>query len=119
MANSIWQPKQSRVQNQLDFNIKDSGLYNCSVFRYTHSHHQLVLTVHEQVDNPEPAFYLGFEGVWYLQCPTIWSGVDFELGDISERKEIINRGFLNIEENMIEAFAQQLELFVIRKGIGA
>jgi hypothetical protein len=33
----------------------------------------------------------------------------------NEQKAILERGFLNIEENMIEAFAKQHELFLIQK----
>ena len=112
--NSIWQPKQSRVYNQLDFNIGILDSYHCSILRYTRGHRQLVVeAVLKEAEDYEPSFYLWFETLWYFQGPFSWTGVDFELGDINERKEILERGFLNIEENMIEAFAQH-ELFIIR-----
>lgn len=115
-SNSIWQPKQSRVYNRLDFDIVDSDLYHCSLLRYTRSHRQLVLEVmFKEAGNYETSFYLWFETLWYFQGPTSWTGIDFELGDMNERKGILRIGFLNIEENMIEAFAQQHELFVLRR----
>ena len=113
--NSIWQPQQPRVHNQLDFNISDPILYSCAIFRYTRSLRHLITVVHEQINNPEPAFYLSFESVWYFQGPMSWTGIDFELSDMNERKELLKKGIVKIEEEMVEAFAQQHALFTIRK----
>ena len=112
---SIWQPQQPRVDNQLDFNISDPTLCNCAVFRYTRSLRHLIVVVHEQVNNPEPAFYLSFESVWYFQGPMSWTSVDFELSDTNERKELLQKGIVKIEEEMIDTFVQQHVLFTIRK----
>jgi hypothetical protein len=115
-TNSIWQPQQPRVHNQLDFDVGEPSSYRCSILRYTHGHRQLVVeVVRKEVEQYEPVFYLSFETVWYFQGPVSWSGVDFELDDINEQKAILERGFLNVEENMIEAFAKQHELFLIQK----
>jgi len=113
--NSIWQPQHPRVHNELDFNISDPNLYNCAAFRYTRSLRHLIVVVHDQISNPKPAFYLSFESVWYFQGPMSWASVDFELSDTGERKKLLQKGIVEIADNMIDAFAQQYELFTIRK----
>ncbi len=114
-ANSIWQPKQFRVHNQFDFHIDDPSLYYCSILRYLRPHRQLVISVNEKKDNPEAIFYLGFEGVWYFQGPTNWQGSDFELAEVDERRKLLQRGFLEVEENQIEVVASLHQLFVLHK----
>jgi hypothetical protein len=75
----------------------------------------LVIAAHKKIDDPEVAFYMGCEGVWYFQGPTSWDGIDFELGDINERKALLQKEFLNIQEDMMDAFAQQHLLFRLQK----
>ncbi|MBN2116911.1 MAG: hypothetical protein JW730_10080 [Anaerolineales bacterium] len=113
--NSIWQPQQPRVHNQLDFDIGDPSLYHSVIYSYSQGHRVLVIAGHKQLDDPEVAFYMGFEGVWYFQGPTSWDGIDFELSDINERKSLLREGFLKIDENMMDAFAQQYILFMLQK----
>ncbi len=112
--NSIWQPQQPRVHNQLDFNVDDPASYNCVIYKYSQGHRVLVIAVRKQND-PEIAFYMGFEGVWYFQGPTSWDSIDFELSGIDERKALLREGFMKIEENLMDAFAQQYILFVLQK----
>ena len=59
--NSIWQPKQSRVLNQLDFNIGDPSLYHCSLLKYLRPHRQLVIAVHEKKTIPSLSFTWGLK----------------------------------------------------------
>jgi hypothetical protein len=75
----------------------------------------MTIAAHKQIDNPAVAFYLVFEPVWYFQGPMSWSSVDFELGDVNERRLLLQKGFLEIEENMIEVFAREHALFTIQK----
>jgi hypothetical protein len=68
--NSIWQPKQSHVHNELDFDIVDSDSYHCPILRYTRGHRQLVVeVVLKEVENHESSFYLWFETLWYFHGP--------------------------------------------------
>jgi len=113
--NSIWQPQQPRIHNQLDFNIDDPSLYHCVIYKYSQSHRVLVIAAHKQIDDPEVSFYLGFEGVWYFQGPTSWDSIDFELSGIDERKALLREGFMKIEENLIDSLAQQYLLFTLQK----
>lgn len=111
-SNSIWQPNQPKFSNQLDLKIDDLPLYHCSVFQYSQSHRVLTIKVHKHAD-PENIFYLVFEAVWYFQGPTSWRGLDFEFADINERKTLIQKVLLNIEDNMVDGISEQFALYVI------
>ena len=114
-SNSLWQPQQPRVHNQLDFNIGDPSLYRCSILQYSRSHRVLIIEVNEKAKSPVPAFYLTFESVWYFQGPTSWDGVNFELGNTGKRKALLRKGFLNIEEKFMDDFVQQHVLLTLQK----
>jgi len=113
--NSIWQGQQPRVHNQLGFDIGDTSLYHCNIYKYWQGHHVLTIAVRKQTDDCEVAFYIGFEGVWYFQGPTSWDSVDFELSDIDERKELLRDGIMKIEDNIIDDVAQQYILFILQQ----
>jgi hypothetical protein len=75
----------------------------------------LTIAVRKQTDDPKVVFYMGFEGVWYFEGPTSWNSIDFELGDINERTALLQKGILNIEDSMIDAFADHYLLFTLQK----
>jgi hypothetical protein len=56
-----------------------------------------------------------FEPVLYFQGPMSWSSADFVLGDFKERKLLLQKGFIEIPENILDAFVEQHALFTIQK----
>lgn len=67
------------------FNISKPGRYRCQVFHYHRKLSRLYLSVY-QGHRHEPAFYLLFADVAYIEAPMSWQGVGF---DIAERAECI------------------------------
>ena len=111
--NSIWQTHQPKFSNQLDLKIDEPSLYHCSIFRYSQSHRILTAAVHKHKGDPETAFYLVFESVWYFQGPMSWAGIDFEIANIDERKTLLQKVFQNTKDNMMDSLSQQYALYVI------
>lgn len=67
------------------FNITNPGRYRCQVFHYHRKLSRLYLSVY-QGNRQEPAFYLLFSDVAYIEAPMSWLGAHF---DIAEREECI------------------------------
>jgi hypothetical protein len=67
------------------FNITNPGRYRCQVFHYHRKLSRLYLSVY-QGNRQQPAFYLLFSDVAYIEAPMSWLGVGF---DIAEREECI------------------------------
>ena len=67
------------------FNISKPGRYRCQVFHYHRRLSRLYLSVY-QGQRAEPAFYLLFSDVAYLDAPMSWQGARF---DIAEREACI------------------------------
>lgn len=68
------------------FNITSPGRYRCQVFHYHRKLSRLYLSVY-QGNRQEPAFYLLFSDVAYIEAPMSWLGAQF---DIAERGECIS-----------------------------
>lgn len=68
------------------FNISDPARYRCQVFHYHRKLSRLYLSVY-QGQRQEPAFYLLFSDVAYIEAPMSWRGARF---DIAERDECID-----------------------------
>lgn len=67
------------------FNITSPERYRCQVFHYHRKLSRLYLSVY-QGNRHEPAFYLLFSDVAYIEAPMSWRGAHF---DIAEREECI------------------------------
>lgn len=67
------------------FNITNPGRYRCQVFHYHRKLSRLYLSVY-QGNRHEPAFYLLFSDVAYIEAPMSWLGAQF---DIAEREDCI------------------------------
>ncbi len=67
------------------FNITQPARYRCQVFHYHRTLSRLYLSVY-QGRREEPAFYLLFSDVAYLEAPMSWLGAEF---DIAARDECI------------------------------
>ena len=68
------------------FNITNPGRYRCQVFHYHRKLSRLYLSVY-QGNSHEPAFYLLFTDVAYLEAPMSWQGANF---DIAERDDCVS-----------------------------
>lgn len=68
------------------FNITNPGAYRCQVFHYHRKLSRLYLSVY-QGQRSEPAFYLLFSDVAYLEAPMSWLGADF---NIAARDECVS-----------------------------
>ena len=68
------------------FNITNPARYRCQVFHYHRKLSRLYLSVY-QGQREQPAFYLLFSDVAYIEAPMSWIGADF---DIAERDECIS-----------------------------
>ena len=67
------------------FNITNPARYRCQVFHYHRKVSRLYLSVY-QGQREEPAFYLLFSDVAYIEAPMSWLGAEF---DIAARDECI------------------------------
>ncbi len=67
------------------FNISDPKRYRCQVYHYHRRLSRLYLSVYKGQRN-EPAFYILFSDVAYLEAPMSWLSAEF---DIAERQECI------------------------------
>ncbi len=67
------------------FNISNPARYRCQIFHYHRKLSRLYLSVY-QGRREQPAFYLLFADVAYIEAPMNWLGVNF---DIAERDECI------------------------------
>ncbi len=60
------------------FNITQPQRYRCQVFHYHRKLSRLYLSVY-QGRREQPAFYLLFSDVAYIEAPMSWLGADFEI----------------------------------------
>lgn len=67
------------------FNITNPARYRCQVFHYHRKLSRLYLSVY-QGQREQPAFYLLFSDVAYIEAPMSWLGAEF---DIAQRDECI------------------------------
>ena len=67
------------------FNISDPQRYRCQVYHYHRRLSRLYLSVYKGQRN-EPAFYILFSDVAYLEAPMSWLSAAF---DIAERQDCI------------------------------
>lgn len=67
------------------FNITNSARYRCQVFHYHRKLSRLYLSVYQGA-REQPAFYLLFSDVAYIEAPMSWLGAEF---DIAARSECI------------------------------
>lgn len=67
------------------FNISNPARYRCQIFHYHRKLSRLYLSVY-QGQREEPAFYLLFADVAYIEAPMSWLGAEF---DIATRDECI------------------------------
>ncbi|MCY4062499.1 MAG: hypothetical protein OXG53_09035 [Chloroflexi bacterium] len=67
------------------FNISNPARYRCQIFHYHRKLSRLYLSVY-QGQREQPAFYLLFADVAYIDAPMSWIGADF---DIAERDECV------------------------------
>ncbi len=67
------------------FNITDPNRYRCQVYHYHRRLSRLYLSVYKGQRN-QPAFYILFSDVAYLEAPMSWLSAEF---DIAERQECI------------------------------
>ena len=77
------------------FNITNPARYRCQIFHYHRKLSRLYLSVYQR-RREEPAFYLLFSDVAYIEAPTSWLGVEF---DIAARDECIA---LMLEVGLVE-----------------
>lgn len=82
------------------FNISNSARYRCQVFHYHRKLSRLYISVY-QGPREEPAFYLLFTDVAYIEAPMSWQGAGF---DIAERDECIK---LMLEVGLVGAAIHQ------------
>ena len=68
------------------FNITDPKRYRCQVYHYHRRLSRLYLSVYKGQRN-QPAFYILFSDVAYLEAPMSWLSAEF---DIAERQECID-----------------------------
>ena len=68
------------------FNITNPARYRCQVFHYHRKLSRLYLSVYQGQRN-QPAFYILFSDVAYIEAPMSWLGAEF---DIAERDECIS-----------------------------
>ena len=68
------------------FNISNPSRYRCQVFHYHRKLSRLYLGLY-QGQRSQPAFYLLFSDVAYIQAPMSWLGADFE---IAEREDCVS-----------------------------
>ena len=71
--------------SQNAFNITDPARYRCQVFHYHRKLSRLYLSVYQGA-REQPAFYLLFSDVAYIEAPMSWLGAEF---DIAARGECI------------------------------
>ena len=62
------------------FNITHPDRYRCQVHHYHRKLSRLYISVF-QGQREEPAFYLLFADVAYIQAPTSWTGAGFDIAD--------------------------------------
>ena len=62
------------------FNITDPRRYRCQVYQYHRKLSRLYLSVYKGQRN-EPAFYLLFSDVAYLEAPMSWLSAEFDIAD--------------------------------------
>ncbi len=71
--------------SQNAFNITNPARYRCQIFHYHRKLSRLYLSVY-QGTREQPAFYLLFSDVAYIEAPMSWLGAEF---DIAARGECI------------------------------
>lgn len=71
--------------SQNAFNITNPARYRCQVFHYHRKLSRLYLSVYQGARD-QPAFYLLFSDVAYIEAPMSWLGAEF---DIAARGECI------------------------------
>lgn len=64
------------------FNISRPGRYRCQIFHYHRKLSRLYLSVY-QGQASQPAFYILFSDVAYIDAPMTWRGAQFHIADKS------------------------------------
>ena len=103
----------NNVLSELFAAIDNPLAYHCRLWGYVPGHSQLLVRVHQGEFLNGEVFFLGFEGVHYVECPTSWIGIDFRLGSPEECKAVIRKANLVISAEMIDVFLNAHHLFVI------
>ena len=70
------------------FNISDPKRYRCQVHHYHRKLSRLYLSVYKGVRS-EPAFYLLFSDVAYIDAPMSWPSAEFDIADRSDCIELL------------------------------
>ena len=68
------------VGSQNAFNITKPERYRCQVFHYHRKLSRLYLSIY-QGQRGEPAFYILFSDVAYIEAPMSWHGANFDIAD--------------------------------------
>lgn len=69
--------------SQNAFNITNPARYRCQVFHYHRKLSRLYLSVYQGA-REQPAFYLLFSDVAYIEAPMSWLGAEFDIADRGE-----------------------------------
>jgi hypothetical protein len=85
--------------------------YFCTVLGYIRGHSQLYVKAQNTVTTTDRPLVLAFEAVQYFEGPMRWQGLDFHLGSIDERIDLLQGGWIDVGR-WLEKFADDHLLFV-------
>ena len=88
--------------------------YFCTVLGYIHGHLQLYIKAANTVTATDKSFILAFEAVRYFEGPMRWQGLDFRLGSIDERINLLQGGWIDVGM-WLEKFADDHLLFILER----
>ena len=98
------------------FKIADAETYSCVIRGYTSGHSQMFMQLYQSPPESKNAFYLIFETVLYFEGPMSWHKADFRTGtyrECSEVMDLLRRGGLTIPDQMVDAYLNKYQLFVL------
>src|SRR5687767_7836439 len=105
--------KQERAESLLS-DITDPQSYVCRVLGYIRSLSQLYVKAESTATTATQPLILAFESVQYFEGPMRWQGLDFRLGSVDERINLLQGGWIDVGE-WLEKFADEHLLFVLER----
>ena len=112
-------PKDSTLSRQeraysLLSDIANPQDYSCRVLVYSRGHSQMYVTAESTTSAPDKPVVLVFDAVRYFEGPMGWQGLDFRLGSVSERINLLQGGWLKVG-GWLEKVAEEQFLFVLER----
>jgi len=102
------------IANNFLLGISNPQNYLCSILGYARGHLQMYIKAESSSPETDKPLILGFEPVWYFEGPMRWRGLDFRLGTLEERINLLQGDWLDVGD-LLNDFAEKHLLFILER----